>query len=353
MDTQPETLHALFSRAKSHRKALDLPSSENTPQLSDVITEFEECQRRIAQLSLFSANESLDDIATGDLQYLTIDYILADLLQRSYDADRIKSLQRSRDEYEKYLESLDQYGLLSPDDKKLYERYTDNPRLFSLAPLNDAAARRSIKVSRFREEKEMKQRLEYLSQNQNSLQADDDLVRQLYIAEIKLYTHQTFQALDMLSQELSMLSSAQAAAPSANPVYDHDTRKRDPSDPSVFSDRLDIGLAQNIRGGGTGPLLSKTGVPLQPFVLTSRRTDLRKGVFRPGHNLPTMSIDEYLEEERKRGGIIEGGGEQSGQPKEIDEDDLEKADEETMKARAWDEFTEENPRGSGNTLNRG
>lgn len=72
MDTQPETLHALFSRAKSHRKALDLPSSENTPQLSDVITEFEECQRRIAQLSLFSANESLDDIATGDLQYVTV-----------------------------------------------------------------------------------------------------------------------------------------------------------------------------------------------------------------------------------------------------------------------------------------
>ncbi|OJD12300.1 hypothetical protein AJ78_07076 [Emergomyces pasteurianus Ep9510] len=347
-----ETLHALFSRAKSQKKALESPSSENTPQLSDVIAEFEECQRRIAQLSLFSANESLDDITSGDLQYLTVDYILADLLQRSYDTDRIKSLQRSRDEYEKYLESLDQYGLLSPGDRKLYERYAESPWSFRLAPLNDAAARRNIKVSRFREEKELKHRLEYLSQNQNSLQSDDDLVRQLYLAEINLYTHQTFQALDMLSQELSMLSSVQATAPSTSPVYDHDTRQRDSSDTTGFSDRLDIGLAKGIRRG-TGPLLSKTGVPLQPFVLTSKRTELREGVFRPGHNLPTMSIDEYLEEERKRGGIIEGGGEQSGQPKEIDEDDLEKADEETMKARAWDEFTEDNPRGSGNTLNRG
>jgi hypothetical protein len=64
-----------------------------------------------------------------------------------------------------------------------------------------------------------------------------------------------------------------------------------------------------------------------------------------------MSIDEYLDEERKRGGVVQGGNNE--QVQEIDEDDLIKADQETMKARAWDEFKEDNPRGSGNTLNRG
>lgn len=93
-------------------------------------------------------------------RYLTTDYVLADLLQRSYDTDRVKTLQRSRDEYEKYLERLDQYGLLSLEDKKLYERYTENPRSFSLCPLNDAVARRNIKISRYRDEKELKQQLE-------------------------------------------------------------------------------------------------------------------------------------------------------------------------------------------------
>lgn len=91
---------------------------------------------------------------------------------------------------------------------------------------------------------------------------------------------------------------------------------------------------------------------MQPFTLLDRRTQLQQGVFRSGHNLPTMSIDEYLEEEKRRGNVIQGG-EQSGIQPEIDEDDMDKADEETMKARAWDEFTEANPRGSGNTLNRG
>ena len=66
-----------------------------------------------------------------------------------------------------------------------------------------------------------------------------------------------------------------------------------------------------------------------------------------------MTIDEYLAEEKRRGGIVDGGGAQQGIPAEVDEDDLDKADQETMKARDWDEFTEQNPKGSGNTLNRG
>lgn len=66
-----------------------------------------------------------------------------------------------------------------------------------------------------------------------------------------------------------------------------------------------------------------------------------------------MTIDEYLAEEKRQGGIVEGGGEQSGIMPEPDEDDFDRADQETMKAREWDEFKEANPRGSGNTLNRG
>jgi immunoglobulin-binding protein 1 len=65
-----------------------------------------------------------------------------------------------------------------------------------------------------------------------------------------------------------------------------------------------------------------------------------------------MSIDEYLEEERRRGGILDGSGSSIPAP-ELDEDNMALADAETMKAREWDEFKEANPKGSGNTLNRG
>ena len=194
--------------------------------------------------------------------------------------------------------------------------------------------------------------LKYLSDNQSRLQTDDEDVRQLYIAEIKLYTHQTFQSLDLLSQELSMLSSIRNAAPTHDQIPPEDTRRRKDAQHSVYSERLDPPISQLLQGGKFGPILSKDGKPLQPFTLLDRRTQLQQGVFRSGHNLPTMTIDEYLEEEKRRGGIIEGG-EKSGVQEEVDEDDMDRADEETMKARAWDEFTEANPRGSGNTLNRG
>ena len=80
---------------------------------------------------------------------------------------------------------------------------------------------------------------------------------------------------------------------------------------------------------------------------------MRDGVFRPDHTLPTMTIDEYLEEEKRRGGIIEGGGEASGRRTSLDLDDEGAVDREMYKARRWDEFKEENPKGSGNTMNRG
>lgn len=98
--------------------------------------------------------------------------------------------------------------------------------------------------------------------------------------------------------------------------------------------------------------MDKKGKPMQPFTLLDRRSQLQQGVFRSGHNLPTMTIDEYLAEEHRQGNVLQGG-EQSGVQPVIDEDDLDKADEETMKARAWDEYVEANPKGAGNTLNRG
>jgi len=109
-----------------------------------------------------------------------------------------------------------------------------------------------------------------------------------------------------------------------------------------YSDRLDT--RDRLSASNTGPILSQGGKPLRPFTLLDSRQTLQKGVFGPGHNLPTMTIDEYLEEERARGGIIEGGGAASGLSPEPDEDNYEKGDAETMKAREWDEFVEANPK---------
>ncbi|QKX58520.1 uncharacterized protein TRUGW13939_05644 [Talaromyces rugulosus] len=354
MTDQPQSLRALFDAAKTNKTSLEHSAEPTGDAYRDAvaatIAKLEECQKLIGQVSLFSSNEGLEDISSADLQYLTVDYFLAEVLQRASSSDREALLRRATAEYEKYLTRIDEYELLSSSDKKTFEQFLENPSAFSLASKNDAANRREVKVARFRQEKELKQKLEYFSQNQSRLQNDDDVVRKLYLAEINLYTHQTFQSLDMISQEIEMLSHMRNAPPPPDLTLLQDSRRRDATDSTGYTERLDVPLAQ-LLGRQNGPLLSKQGKPLQPFTLTDRRTELQRGVFRSGHNLPTMSIDEYLEEERKRGGIVQGGNNE--QVQEIDEDDLIKADQETMKARSWDEYKEDNPRGSGNTLNRG
>jgi len=91
---------------------------------------------------------------------MTLEYHLAELIQRGPSADRESVLQRALEQYEKFLTRLDEYELLSKGDRKLFETYMANPSAFTLAPVNDAATRRDTKVRRFREEKELKQKLE-------------------------------------------------------------------------------------------------------------------------------------------------------------------------------------------------
>lgn len=134
--------------------------------------------------------------------------------------------------------------------------------------------------------------------------ADDEDLRDFYKASLKLAIMQTIQALEMTVLELDML--AKAPPPSEDPTpegEESDIRSRGIKQDG-YSEKLDS-IQSSIKGGA---LLSKEGRPLRPFTLIDKREQLKKGVFGPGHNLPTMSIDEYLEEERRRGGIIEGGG---------------------------------------------
>lgn len=244
--------------------------------------------------------------------------------------------------------------MLSKADSNLYQRYLSGRDDFSLLSTSDPTARRNTKITRYKQEQELKLKLEYLAHVPLALQNDDAASREIYLAEIQLCTHNTFHALDMIIQELKIIS----LMPLTSPVREaeeqaEDYRRRNGVPDDNFSDRLDPPISQLLSNGKAGPILSKDGKPLRPFTLLDSRQRLRDGVFKLDHALPTMTMDEYLEEERKRGGIVDGGGKPGGGPQQLDEDDMDKADSETMKAREWDEYVEANPKGSGNTLNRG
>lgn len=353
MADETRSIRAVFADAEQKRAILEnAPYNSSTFQdsLLAALTLYEQCLSIADRISLFSPNESLEDITSGDLQFLALHYHVAELCMKINGHNRKETLHAAQRHYEQYLKQLDNYDILEKSDASMLEAYKESPDTFSTAQTKDPATKRDIKIRRFKEEKTLKQKLEYLRKNPSVLQNDDDAYRELQLTNLAYYTHQTFASLESIGQELHILSLAPPGPP---PDYSQprpeDARDRDRKSDG-FSERLD---SQHLSAGMKGPLLDSSGKPLRPFTLLGKRQEVADGVFRPGHTLPTMSIDEYLEEERKRGGIIEGGGEKSGIKPQVDEDDYEIADRETMKAREWDEYKEANPKGSGNTINRG
>lgn len=354
MAEEPRSIRAVYDDAEKRREII-----ENSPNNSSTFQEsllaalqlYEQCLSIADRISLFSPNESLEDITSVDLHFLLLHYRVAELCMRINGQNRKETLQAAQRHYEQYLKLLDSYDILEKGDANLLEQYRESPNTFTTAQTKDPATKRDIKIKRFKEEKSLKQKLDYLRKNPSVLHNDDDAYRELQLTNLAYCTHQTFASLESIGQELHILSLAPPGPP---PDYSQqrpeDSRDRERRSDG-FSERLD---APHLSAGMKGPLLDSKGKPLRPFTLLgSKRQDFANGVFRPDHNLPTMSIDEYLDEERKRGGMIEGGGEQSGIKPQVDEDDYEIADRETMKAREWDEYVEANPKGSGNTINRG
>ncbi|KAI0132079.1 TAP42-like family protein [Xylariales sp. AK1849] len=361
---EPRTLKSVFEGAEQKRLALGGAFEASSPtyleDLEFAINSYQECLQIISRVSLFSDNESLEDLNTSDLPYLLVTYHIAELLQKisvTSPVERKAALNTTRDAYERFLHLLDNYSLLSSSDAKLFDAYNEDPEAFSTISTTDPTARRNAKIANFKQEKELKQKLEYMRRSPRYLEdgGDEEAVRELHLANVAFSAHMAFQGLEGINREMEMLEQAPIPLiPTTTTVQEDERRRLSPPEDGGedYSDRLDRPL-QRLSSAFKGPILSKGGKPLRPFTLTNNRQELQKGVFRPGHNLPTMTIDDYLEEERRRGGIIEGGGEASGRQATPDEDNYEKADVETMKAREWDEYVEANPKGSGNTLNRG
>ncbi|CCF48999.1 hypothetical protein NDA11_007953 [Ustilago hordei] len=179
--------------------------------------------------------------------------------------------------------------------------------------------------------------------------------RQYLLALLNLHVLKAAQLLASASQELQLLRNMPPPQPPSSNLTT--------SDASSSEWRLD---QTQSRLATTGPLMAPSGKVLRPFTITCKsRAEQAAQVFRPGHRLPTMSIEEYLEEEERRGNIIQGGGQASydaptsteQRQRRAEEDgtrDAQEAEEEQrQKDIHWDRFAEENKKGAGNTMNRG
>jgi immunoglobulin-binding protein 1 len=163
MANEQENIRTLFARARDlHARISTLQSNteEYQQNLHAALSTLHRCREQIQQVGLFSPNETEDDIASGDLPYLSVDYQLAELLTRSTATDRKSVLKKAQATYEDYLHRLDIYGIIVGDNKRLYKEYVDNKDRFTLLSQTDPSKRRETKIARYNQQKDLKQKLE-------------------------------------------------------------------------------------------------------------------------------------------------------------------------------------------------
>ena len=294
----PLSLPVLLSR-------LTLPASESYPLLPHFLRLYDSS----FYSSLFSVNEFLDDLSTTTLPYLALPYYIAYLYdegKHTMDKEvRLNVLKEAKTFYNKFLSSAEQYEIVE-------RRAKTETTIFD----NDPVRIRYVKVQRFKYIKELEQQtsINVLFEEH----ADEEFQRQHGLLFLRLLVAKAEDALEQVETELELLLK-----------FDDDEH----------------------HSPTTSQHSHKVSKVTRPFVLTKTRTDIANTVFKPGHNLPTMTIDEYLELEHKHGNITSQSSDRD-KHQESHEGEEQEGEMERQKLIQRDEWFDEHRRGEGNRYNR-
>ncbi|TXT06127.1 hypothetical protein VHUM_03600 [Vanrija humicola] len=353
--------------------------------LSQAIDDLYLVSRMLTSLGVFSDNESVDEIGDKELAFMTVPWVLGQAEAKGglsgYD-QRKDALRRSETALNAFQQLLQSYKVLGSDEE------AESSGGAGAAPA-DPAKRREAKIRAYRREKELKESisnalpghpdpsstpLEFIlallpgapgeRESSTAVNEEEPELRDASLLILRLLREQAVATLANNAMELDILAQA-PPEPVQGPLDDPRARRIEDDAAEWRLDRKPAGAVK------PRELISGGGRVLRPFTILpsttalSDRQRLQSEVFRSSHRLPTMTIDEYLAEEQRRGNIITGGGQASyDAPTESELLELEAendgsaaaeeaAEKKRQKDENWARFTDDNRKGAGNTMNRG
>jgi hypothetical protein len=388
-------LPSLFEQAhKIHYTATESSIDQDVVRKGCEI--LEKCEHMINKLGLFSANETKEDISTNNLKYLLVPFYLSELTEKVVQDDRIQTLKFSQAKLEEFISFCEAMELVPKEELEAAAQGSSVP----------PAERRALKIARFRcqrtaesqlleikERKERRGRSSRASALSTPVKAGEEDVhdddgeeeREAWLTTISLAICKAFDLLEMLKKEEEMLAAVKEKQQKEGEkeqfmaILDERRKKSEtwhreaaarapyakPSQPitcatlgqDILEGRVKLSEAQEHKHQ---PLLFGPQSLISGSV-TSERERIAAQVFQPGHRLPTMSIEEAglkemeimnkwqetnvkLMEEANYAWYKDNN--RIGPPNEEDEEDDD--DAATDKARRFDDWKDENPRGAGN-----
>ena len=328
VDPNPQNLSALFNSAWKQFKAIDESADPAVSQpyqdsVKDCTAKLERCTRMVSMLGIFSRNEDIEEVSTGNLKFFLLPAFLGDLALKSTDVDRKTCVKNAKVYFTDFLKRCHCYAMT----KKDLSKYINSSEAGSNDRIAPRTQTRDEKIAILKENKNFSSKIETM-QKRLSEQLDtieDDTIREYHFDWLHLWINKCMEHISFADRELEMLTMMEGRG------------GRPPSPPKPREERP----------------------PLKPILIT--REMIQKQVFGAGYkNLPTMTEEEYFEKEVREGKIVldydsakKTDDEKNAKKESEDEDETEHDEEKLKKARDWDEYKDTHRRGDGNREGHG
>jgi immunoglobulin-binding protein 1 len=374
-------------------------------RIIESINLFESLQHKIHLAALFSRNESLDDIPTSSLSLLSVEYHLAKAflqLRIQSSKDRLKNVNRAIELFHLFLSRCHDYDSLlnevvagqystlisihdahhgngNDDGNDTTANINTNTNIpqcsssyhYTLPPQSRDDKIQNYKITKstsaiianYKSKLDQRTRLS-LSQDEEFDGYDyDTLLRSLTIQELNLYAFDSISEIYSTSLELQMLNMSMKDEERLQHEhhYRHGQRNRQQQDEY---DNQKVQRRRHPDNNQSNKPMTLTHVTQDPVTnqLLFQKEVVQKTIFRPSWNQPTMSLSELGEKEMKEAQErserqAESEKEKMNQPRRYEyllrdglEDDDKLVDASAKIDREWDNWKDENPRGSGNKM---
>lgn len=218
----------------------------------------EDATKLVSLAGLFSKNETADEIATNDLQYLLLPSLLGSLTLKLTSGERKEIVNVAEVYFKDFLKRCNEYELSDYDfkDGKSEDKKEAKSEMEKLTSMVNT---RANKIQRFREQKELKGKLVELKKNVDNEHVDEEIKRNYFLTMIKLAIYEAVDELNCIEME--------------KPILEHmaTMKKEDKPKPKRVPSQ-----------------------PLKPIIIT--KDEVQKAVYGAGYpSLPTMTVQEFYD----------------------------------------------------------
>lgn len=302
---------------------------------------FEDATRLVNVASIFSSNESYEEISTENLKYLLLPFLLAQTtLKLTNVQDRKNVVDVAKIYYDDFINRCEEYGLCERSSTAI-SKNKDIILRDEFQKLQQMSQQRNQKLQKYQQKKELKDQIKQLKVALERDHTDEDIKRNFFLKLIKSCVWETQDELSTLEQECEILEHI-AKLKQNDPDY---------KEPKESTSKRPF-----------------AATPLKPIIIT--KDAIQKAVYGAGYpSLPTYTVQEFYDQRVAQGDFpsaeqvsknksLQGRCEvdqEAEQAKEDEEKELKEENDDPEyleRVRNLDEYKDDHKRGYGNRYNR-